>query len=862
MKKIPINSDDFLITRPFRDVSKDLFEEWFDAAKVFISAEHMYIEDRDLIGRINDCFRSLQRHPTKFDQHISGSRPPYYSSAQRTVASRGKNAQATQKTRAFLLMERMFQKFQRMKFPLLPDPDVTRTRIRIPSPLLFIRQILTAEDFVASEAYAHTIVRAEIFASAARSFPPNSKKNLYQHISELLTYEAIQESIGRFKSYQEKREATNLRAIDFIVGHYLASLGLAELSLAREASLIAPVRPEVRMLSIGEFLERKRLDFLVASTGNRRDDFGYEIKLTVAADRLPSVSQILNELEGIPLPLPGAKTVFAGGIRLTEKGGAVVRISGRSGSGKTSLALASCVGLAPLGTETFYLSCEEQGEDLVDRMASVTPSFIRSTATYSTPELDDSQGSNWFHFFHLDSDSAKENFSNALAFVDQLMEEFDEQGISEPRFRPPGCVPYVVVLDGVHELIERNFIGIIESATSDGESKSADPAASLHQLIEKYRKLNVLVILVSAGSDAIDLASLDYLVDVVIDLDSGSAEALSHRPLRTANLSKTRRQFSSTGSHKFHISKRDGVRFYPNVESTLEQFKTRDWKQPDGQSSFDFLQGSNGSSKGVGVKIYDRSHTLIAGKGSGGKAAFALRLLSAPLVHQDRHNRTLLGHLSEALPSSRRCLIVSFLYPEAYYTGLIDKLMRAAFSDQSSGLPRPAFDGRVLTFYPGFLPPEVLLSKISESLTSAELMGMPFDCVLVDGLHNVFLQFPLLEGHPLVWPMMSEMFRRVGLTVVTTHSHFEVLGMDHSPILASDVKSVAQRSAPLLQALVNSADYYLDVSSAWDDEEVRQRSDRDNLYKIRVATAFGQVVPRSHVGYWNREAMQIVAIGE
>ena len=105
--------------------------------------------------------------------------------------------------------------------------------------------------------------------------------------------------------------------------------------------------------------------------------------------------------------------------------------------------------------------------------------------------------------------------------------------------------------------------------------------------------------------------------------------------------------------------------------------------------------------------------------------------------------------------------------------------------------------------------------------------------------------------------MLSEMFRRLGLNVVTTHSHFEVVGMNEAPLLAADVMSVAHRSTPLLQALANSADYYLDISSAYNDERVKSRSDRDNLYEVRVATAFGQAVPRSGLAFWDREVMQI-----
>ncbi|EDZ45488.1 hypothetical protein RBY4I_696 [Rhodobacterales bacterium Y4I] len=852
---------DFLISRPFGDVSEKLLDEWFDAADLFLSAQQDFVDEESFVSAVNDCFDSLAKHPTKFDQHISGGKPGVYETARRLRGAREK----TRKTRAFLLLENMFQGFSYSQHPLLEKSDVTANRIRIPSPLLFLRRLLTSDDYLASEAYAHAVIRAEIFAATARSFPPKTETNLYAYVGGLIDYQSVLSAVNLMTSYENNREATNLsKPIDFIVGNYFASLGLAKISLSRDPVTQEPKRHEYKLFSVREFLDNRNIDILPKKTEDKRSDYGYEIKLTVSPDDLPSIPQILNDLEGIPCPVPGAKTVFAGGIRMTERGGAVLRISGKSGSGKTSLALATCVGLAPLGTETFYLSCEEEKEDLLDRISSVTPSFINTNRSYSQKRLDGSEAETWFHTYHLNSDDARTNFSDALAFVDQMIEQYTDEEIAQPRFRPPGIVPFVVVLDGIHELVDRGSSKNSDDyLLNESEGFSNDPVAELHQLIEKYRKLNVLVILVSAAFDSPVFNSLDYLVDVVVELDNGHDVDVPHKPLRKASLTKTRRQFSNTGTHKFHISKRDGVRFYPNLEAILEQFKSRNWQQPDEGFHFDFLSRQSGPDTGSSwLRIFHKSHTLIAGKGSGGKAGFALRLLTSPLVpyrastkkFHDRSQDLEVGSVS------RRCLVVSFLYPETYYNGLISKIRESVYSDMKSGLPRPKFEHSVLTFYPGYVTPEVLMTKIADELRSSELQGVPYDSVLLDGLHNVFLQFPLLEKNALIWPMLSEMFRRLGVNVVTTHSHFDVLGMEDSPLLSADVKSVAHRSTPLLQAIVNSADYYIDVSSAYESPEVKKRSDRDNLYEVKVATAFGQVVPRSTKLFWNREAMQIVSL--
>lgn len=850
-----ISDLDFLIERPFGDISQNILREWYAAAKLFLEAKKLFSNEESFIIGVNSCFQSLADHSTKYDSHISGAQPGVYATA------RTKN-ENNKKTRAFLLLEKMFQGFTYNQRPLLKEPDITSERIRIPSPLLFLRRLLTSEDYLASEGYAHAIVRAEIFAAAVRSFPPKEKQNLYEYIAKQINYLSISEALDTMISYSNRRESTYIgKPIIFIVGHYLASIGLAQISLARKPQSDEPQRHEYRIFSVTEFFNNKCLDILPNKTKNKRKDYGYEIKLTVSPGDLPSIPEILNDLEGISFPIPGAKTIFAGGIRMTAHSGAVMRISGKSGSGKTSLALAACVGLAPLGTKTFYLSCEEEKEDLLDRISAVTPSFINKNRVFSSKKkkvidatsTDNGTRTDWFYTYHLDSSDAHSNFEDALSFVDQIIEKYEEHGVSLPRYRAPGTVPYVVVLDGAHELIRDASKSIPKQSASDEHNMDNGPISDLHRLIEKYRKLNVLVILVSAAFDNPVFSSLDYLVDVVIDLDKNQNLETLHKPLRTASLTKTRRQFSNTGTHKFHISKRDGVRFYSNLEATLGQFKSRNWQKPENGFFFDFLLNQQPP-----LKIFNKSQTVIAGKGSGGKSGFALRLLTSPLIPEEKEIPDLIDkNMDTRSKIRRRLLIISFLYPESYYSGLIEKIKNLKFSDTIKNYPSPDVDLFTLTFYPGYVTPEVLLTKIADKLRASELQGYPFDSILLDGLHNVFLQFPLLEKSILIWPMLSEMFRRLGLNVVTTHSHFEVVGMNEAPLFAADVMSVAHRSTPLLQALVNSADYYLDISSAYDDARVKERSDRDNLYEVRVATAFGQAVLRSGLAFWDREVMQI-----
>src|SRR5207253_241501 len=71
------------------------------------------------------------------------------------------------------------------------------------------------------------------------------------------------------------------------------------------------------------------------------------------------------------------------------------------------------------------------------------------------------------------------------------------------------------------------------------------------------------------------------------------------------------------------------------------------------------------------LKLFPRTHILIHGYGSAGKAGFALKLLLTPPV--DKGVETVAIKKSNYSNSifRRKILIISFLYPQKYYQELI-----------------------------------------------------------------------------------------------------------------------------------------------------------------------------------------------
>src|SRR5262245_59241447 len=165
------------------------------------------------------------------------------------------------------------------------------------------------------------------------------------------------------------------------------------------------------------------------------------------------------------------------------------------------------------------------------------------------------------------------------------------------------------------------------------------------------------------------------------------------------------------------------------------------------------------------------------------------------------------------VPDRRKFLVLSFLYEEDYYRKLWRRI-RAHRRDDAlleENLPRIKFD--VHSFSPGYLRPEDFLVIISQLLDREELQGWPYDGVLLDGLHNVYLQFPYLEQSEMVWPMLFQMLRTRGLTVVTTHTYLTIdPGVEALRLDIEDVDSARRRAAPLLHALVQATDFRIRVS--------------------------------------------------
>jgi hypothetical protein len=104
-----------------------------------------------------------------------------------------------------------------------------------------------------------------------------------------------------------------------------------------------------------------------------------------------------------------------------------------------------------------------------------------------------------------------------------------------------------------------------------------------------------------------------------------------------------------------------------------------------------------------------------------------------------------------------------------------------------------------------------------------------------------------LQENTLFWPVLYETFRIIGLTVVTTHTQFALRGMDQTPMLSADVETVTHRIGPLLQAIVNAADFYINISYS---------SEESPSAAIELVSALAQPI-RKLPYFWNPQSMLV-----
>lgn len=575
--------------------------------------------------------------------------------------------------------------------------------------------------------------------------------------------------------------------------------------------------------------------------------------------QLPEFPACLNTLFAHPLGVPGLDEVMIGGLLASvggkgdpAQGGSVTLVAGPPGSGKTSLCLTIASLLDEFGSVVAYLA--EEGPDvLIAKLTALGGKTLGDLWPYlklpprSTDERFPFVPSSAFSDLQKVMSELELEFKASRTAVAQCDSDADSD--VWPLFN---ALPRVVIID---------------SASSIPMNNGVRSRQHLATSLETLRMNGYCVFLISDISDVKDKATdLAYLVDNVITIDVEQHEGWRH-PVRLLTIHKTRLQISHRGEHVFHLSQRTGCTVSPSLHAVLRELKSRPpilsnplrravlWSgtkqiSPPGMPPVDPLT------------VRDRSQVLLYGFGPAAKARLGLSMLLErrdPVKTEHNLERSITrgeASSSEALNplGSTRLLVISFLFGADYYRAIAqDFLQKRHRLDKTDAEDRVTNHVSIRPFHPGYVDPETLIMSVRNEIWGASLLGRPYSSVLVDGIQNLLLQFPLLSKETLLWPTLYRLFRIEGLNAVSTFTFFRVADSKVASLQSMGLRGMRSEVEDLFcHLLVSSCDYTFVVERPGDPLQ-EQSGDC-----IQVSTTFSvdgyklEPVPI----WWNPETFQ------
>lgn len=698
----------------------------------------------------------------------------------------------------------------------------------IPSPLAILYQALTVPEHPQTAAYSMLLIRSMLYGSLG-IHPASPILGQYPHL-ESFDEQNVAHSLMSFRKHVGEQarwpDPRNERPINFMVGHILAIKGYTHLWFRTEENLrnFCDLSPEADLVVLKERYARN-----------------LHFRLSHSHLDLPQSSEVINTLFGIPMPFRGGETLFIGALKKSTSGGLVVSLSGQPGVGKTSVALSLAIHFACIGTATIYVSLEEKRDDLFVRMTTLIPDYLEDLSVYKRNGIKTIDTTPWLGMHEI---PRQVEFTTMQEVIDLLANGTRQaSGRSPSASTLPVCCPLFIVVDNINEL-------------AAGYQRSTESYNNVEKFIQNCREHDALVVLV-AGENVPQETSLDYLVDVAIDLKQEGTAERSEKPVRIFRLGKTRHQISRQGSHVFHLSGPEAFRISPQIPSQLDLRVNRRKYMPNPDKRIHTLNLCEKQGVINYLHVSPHSRILIHGYGSAGKAGLALKLVLSPTLAADVSTQTILDKQMNFDDARYRAkvLVVSFLYPEEYYRNLTENRLYPKLKKIYPHIPKP--EVHILAFAAGFLSPEDFVDRIVRTFDRAVLDGDPYTGIVIDGLHNIFLQFKKLQDEDMVWPLLYNIFSRYRITVVNTFTNFSLNDrlVDFDPSVRDmavsqslpDHMLMQKGQTPFLHTLVKAADYLFLL-------EQKIVENYQHQYFFSVKSAIGQKMPSTFLR-WDREEL-------
>ena len=151
-----------------------------------------------------------------------------------------------------------------------------------------------------------------------------------------------------------------------------------------------------------------------------------------------------------------------------------------------------------------------------------------------------------------------------------------------------------------------------------------------------------------------------------------------------------------------------------------------------------------------------------------------------------------------------RVLVISFLYGAEYYEEIAASVLRERYRKNRNNIPELLSRHLAVShFYAGYIDADTLVGRVRNQLQVARLEGSPYTGVVVDGVQNILMQFPLLEADRLLWSVLFRLFWAESIETVSTFTFFK----------RDSISTAGRSQAPGAPMLGEEALYHLLVSS-------------------------------------------------
>ncbi len=562
-------------------------------------------------------------------------------------------------------------------------------------------------------------------------------------------------------------------------------------------------------------------------------------------ETLPTLAEISNHVLGIPIALSGFTDLLRGGLKQGAGEGTVSLIRGGAGTGKTTLAISIQRAVEAIGIPTVFVTSEETIPAIEARRESVL-----SIAQKSHSQFFHSEGRH--KIIRAPSGSfrnpAETNFEKSADKKNPLFSVLDGiiDGLAETGDWSQGATDFTklfVVFDGVH-----NFLR---------DDVSKDDYNILKRFVERCRDTGAQVLLTSSKDWMLD-EGFEYLVDNYFTVTS----ELIPEPVpffeRKFQILKTRHQGSMIGDHRMTIGEEGELHFQPNFAELLKKQARRALVEPKNEEfSYPFrdVDADHYYSKTTAfnslsnLRQYKNCSTLLYGVGSASKADLALRILASPPAGEPA--RTV------------RVLVVSFLAPISYYENCADRFNKKM---KKLGFEGVNVEIECLYFAPGMISAEDVYFQVASRIDNSRITLSEFDGVLMDGMHNVFVQFPRLMGKPELWTALTGLFRRCPIDFVLTYSDFDI-----SPAALLDTGAYSsERATPLMVALTQTLDYGFNLVPRYLAEKERQKRKgaqgslvyTPGSFELSCFIAHRQQISADEYLIWDKEKKRLIGSEE